>query len=116
MFNQTNDSKCAYWRLAVRCNTKLIMTWRELKDFANSLPKSELEAKVILWREDEAITEIEAEQLDENHYTSDKHDEGCITESEALSDLKNNPEDYPNGFSDFTKVYDKGTPILHEQF
>jgi hypothetical protein len=22
MFNQTNDSKCAYWRLAVRCNSK----------------------------------------------------------------------------------------------
>jgi hypothetical protein len=25
MFNQTNDSKCAYWRLAVRCNTNLKM-------------------------------------------------------------------------------------------
>lgn len=92
------------------------MTWKELKDFANSLPESELEAKVILWREDETITEIEAEQLTENHYVSDHHDEGCIPESEALADLELNPEDYPNGFDDFTKVYQKGTPILHEIF
>lgn len=92
------------------------MNWRELKDFANSLSESELEAKVILWREDEAITEIYAEQLEEDYYISDKQDNGCITESEALSDLKHNPEDYPNGFSDFRLVYKKGTPILHEDF
>ena len=30
--------------------------------------------------------------------------------------LELNPEDYPNGFNDFTKVYQKGTPILHEIF
>ena len=32
------------------------MTWKELKEFANSLPENELDKKVILWREDEAIT------------------------------------------------------------
>ena len=92
------------------------MTWRELKDFANSLTESELEAKVILLREDEAITEIYAEQFEADYYISNNHDEGCIPESQALADLKLNPEDYPNGFSDFTKVYEKGTPILREDF
>lgn len=92
------------------------MNWKELKDFCNNLPESELEAKVILWREDEAITDIEAEQLDENHYIGEYHDEGCITESDALYDIKLNPDDYPNGLNDFTKVYTKGTPILHEIF
>lgn len=29
MFNQTNDSNCAYWRLAVRCNTKTMFIHSE---------------------------------------------------------------------------------------
>ena len=92
------------------------MNWKQLKDFANSLPESELEKNVILWRQESAITDISAEQLDENQYTSDHHDEGCIPESEALNSIEDNPEDFPNGMADFTKVYEKGTPILHEIF
>jgi len=94
----------------------IIMTWKQLIDFGNSLPESEWPKNVILWREAEAISDISAEQLTENHYISDNHDEGCIPETEALSAIKNDPEDFPNGISDFTKVYDKGTPILHENF
>jgi len=81
-----------------------------------SLPESELEKNVMLWREEDAIIDISASQLDENQFISDHHDEGCIPESEALSSIKNNPEDFPFGMDDFTKVYDKGHPILHENF
>jgi len=92
------------------------MNWKELKDFCNALSELELQKKVILWREEEAISDIYAEQLPENHYTSEHHDEGCIPESEALSAIDNDPEDFPNGMDDFTKVYDKGDPLLHENF
>lgn len=84
------------------------MNWRQLKDFANSLPESELEKKVILWREDEAITEIEAEQLEEDHYIKvDDPENGCFPVSECKElepDVK------------IKRVYEKGTPILQENF
>ena len=55
------------------------MTWKELKEFANSLPEKELDKKVILWREDEAITNIEANQLEEDHYIDLEYSEyGCF--------------------------------------
>ena len=57
------------------------MNWKQLKDFCNSLPESELEKNVMLWREDEAITEITAEQLQENQVV--------LIEEESVSDSLN---------------------------
>lgn len=93
------------------------MTWKELKDFCNNLPESQLEKKVILWREDEAITDIEAIELDEDYYIDeDNWDNGCVPESECQGIFDLNPEDYPNGLADLTKTYEKGTAILQENF
>lgn len=84
------------------------MNFRELKEFCNSLPENELDKKIILWREDEAITDISAEQLDEDQYIEiDNSENGCFPVSEC-KDL--DPE------IKIRKVYDKGTPILHEVF
>jgi len=89
------------------------MNWKQLKDFCNSLPESELEKNVMLWRECEAITKIEAERLEENHYIiiESDNDDGCIPESEVNSLIKNNEDNFH-----FSKVYDKGHPLLHEIF
>lgn len=85
------------------------MTWKELKEFCNSLDEKELSKKVILWREDEAITKITAETLHEDCYAVDDG-EGCVYESEK-SCLLRDDEDV-----EIKKVYDKGTPILWEEF
>ncbi|MBF4484418.1 hypothetical protein [Flavobacterium sp. CSZ] len=93
------------------------MNWKQLKDFCNSLPESELEKKVILWREDEAITDIDTEQLDEDQYIDERDsDNGCFPKSEAESQIKMDPEEFPRGLEQFLKVYDKGHPILREKF
>ena len=96
------------------------MNWKELKDFANSLPESELEKNVILWREyaEDAITNIACEQLDEDQYIHiDTPEEGCFPKSQAESFIDYSPEDYyPNPWQHFKKVYDKGNAILHEVF
>lgn len=94
------------------------MNWKELKDFCNSLPESELEKKVILWREEptEAITDISAEQLEDMYVNNDCDEDGCFPLCEAESLIKDSPEDYPDGMDHFTKVYDKGHPILSENF
>lgn len=84
------------------------MNWNELKDFCNSLPKEELEKNVILWREDEAITKIEAEQLEEDHYIKrDSPEDGCFPCSEC---------DSLDPSTKIKRVYLKGQPILHEIF
>lgn len=86
------------------------MNFRELKDFCNSLPESELDKKVILWREDaeDVITEIEAEQLEEDYYIQvDEPENGCFPVSECKElepDVK------------IKRVYKKGHPILSESF
>ena len=93
------------------------MNWKELKDFCNSLPESELEKKVILWREEDAITDISAEQMDEDNYVNDEDTEaGCMPKSVCEGLIKDSPEDYPGGLEHFSKVYDKGHPVLHEIF
>lgn len=94
------------------------MNWKEMKDFCSKLTEEQLDQKVILWREDEAITKIECSQLEHDHYieTESGSPDGCFEESEALYMIKNHPEDYPNGLDHFTKVYDKGFPILKEDF
>ncbi|MES2864066.1 MAG: hypothetical protein V4666_08110 [Bacteroidota bacterium] len=86
------------------------MNWKQLKDFCNSLPESELEKNVILWREDvsDVITEIEAEQLGEDYYIKrEDPEDGCFPGSEC------------KGLEPDTKikrVYKEGHPILHEIF
>lgn len=93
------------------------MDWKKLKDFCNSLPESELEKKVILWREEEAITDISASQLDSDMYIEIYNNEdGCFEMFEVEEMIKNYPEDYPEGMDHFKKVYDKGHPILSENF
>lgn len=93
-------------------------TWKDIKEFVNSLTEEQLSKRVILWREDEAINKIQPDVLEEDHYI-DKEGvvvEGCVDESTAKELIKDNPEDYPNGMKHFTKVYDKGFPILFEKF
>lgn len=93
------------------------MNWKELKDFCNNLPESELEKNVILWREDEAITDIDASQLEEDYYNDLVNPgEGCIEKSEVDYAIKHNPDEYPKEMEHFKKVYDKGHPILSENF
>lgn len=80
------------------------MDWKELKEFANSLNEKQLEKKVILWREDEAVQHINAECLKDNMYAGED-DDFCI------------PEDEVEGTLDaMKKVYSVGDPILCENF
>lgn len=90
------------------------MIWKELKEFCNGLNEAQLEKKVILWREDEAISAIYAESLDEDYFNYEDS-EGCVPESEA-KEMAEDESEFPNGMDDFEKVYDKGDPILHEEF
>lgn len=93
------------------------MNWRQLKDFCNELTEEQLEKKVVIWREDEAISEIEPTLLVEDYYANeDVLDDKCAKELEVLDIIKNNPEDYPNGLGDFKRVYHKGHPMLWENF
>lgn len=93
------------------------MNWKQLKDFCNNLPESELAKNVMLWRECEVITDITAEQLSEDNYVnSDDSDDGCFPEFEMQLQIENLPDDFPNGVEHFKKVYDKGHPILNENF
>jgi hypothetical protein len=90
------------------------MTWKELKEFCNELNETQLEKKVILWREEEAISNICAEQLEEEYYNFEDC-EGCIPISEVIK-MSEDEFAFPNGMDDFVKVYDKGDPLLHEEF
>lgn len=84
------------------------MQWSKLKEFCNSLDEKQLEMDVVVWREDEAISEINAEALKEDHYTDPENPmEGCF----PLSDLIDEED-----ISLLKKVYDKGHPILWEKF
>ena len=40
------------------------MNWNELKDFCRSLNEKQLQKKVILWREDIAISNIKAQKIE----------------------------------------------------
>ena len=80
------------------------MNWRELKDFCNSLSEEQLEKKVIIWREEETLTKIHPEILQENYYLCPEEDDGCYPESAAIQPIE-----------DLTKVYDKGDPVLIDE-
>jgi len=82
------------------------MTWKELKDFANSLTDEQLVNNVILWREDDVVNKIDAMKLEEDHYVDWENTEnGCFTASEAQVPLK-----------DLHLAYKAGHPILNEDF
>ena len=90
------------------------MNWKQLKDFCNSIPEEFLDRKVILWREDEAINQIEAEALEHDQYVDAEYPElGCFDETEMDSQIKHNQELTRD---DFRKVYEKGFPVLKEKF
>lgn len=80
------------------------MNWNKLKEFCNSLDEKQLQKKVILWREDESISEIEPIVINEDHYIGED-EEACYPESDAQEPIE-----------DLKKVYDKGDPILAELF
>lgn len=91
------------------------MTWRELKEFVNTLPENELEKAVIVWREDEVTSPIKAMKLEEDHYVGDFSSNICFPLSEA-KEIVSDEDEFPNGIADLEKVYDKGHPILWEDF
>lgn len=86
------------------------MTWNELKEFANSLNEEQLNKPVILWRESEAITDISAEALAEDHYIDLEEDEGCYPLSAVGLTVEEAEE------KGFVLTHPKGFPILHEGF
>lgn len=93
------------------------MKWSELKEFANSLDEKQLENDVVLLREEEAIKDLSTFLFEENQYVNSEYPEdGCMDESEAKSQIESCPDDFPNGMDDFRKVYDKGTPMIAENF
>ena len=91
------------------------MNWKELKEFCNLLTEEQLNKNVILWQEDYCISKIETLVLDEDYYKGDNTSEGCFPLSEA-KDIADDPDEFPNGVEDLIKVYDKGHPILREDF
>ena len=80
------------------------MTWNELKEFCNSLPEDQLNMNVVMWREEESISNIETDRLQEDHYMG-SDDDFFYPESEAQ---------YP--LNELKKVWSKGDAILWEQF
>ena len=85
------------------------MNWKALKEFCNSLDEKQLKRKVVLWRENEAVTYIEAMALEADHYIGED-EEGCYTLSDAGIDIKEVEE------KELKRVYEKGNPILWEDF
>ena len=92
------------------------MNWKQLKEFCNKLPENQLENNVILWRENECVNTINAEELSEDHYIDlEDSDNGCFSFTDAKSFIKDK-DAYPNGFNDLKIVYKKGHPVLWEEF
>ena len=85
------------------------MNWRELKEFCNSLDEKQLKRKVVLWREEEAVNDIEAMALEADHYIGED-EEGCYTLADAGIDIEEVEQ------KELKKVYEKGDPILLEDF
>lgn len=85
-----------------------MITWREIKELVNKLTEEQLDATVIMWQEEGAITDIDAFQLEEDHYIDlDDSENGCFPESEC---------EHLEPDTKFKKVYDKGHPVLMEVF
>ncbi|MBW2961297.1 hypothetical protein [Mesonia aestuariivivens] len=86
-----------------------IKTWKDLKEFANSLDEKQLEKKVVVWREEEAISDFEAITLEADHYIGD-NDDGCYSLSDAGLTIE---EAQKEGLE---IAYPKGHPIIFENF
>lgn len=86
------------------------MKWKELKEFANSLDEQQLEKEVIVWRESEVVSPISAFKLEADYYMSEDDDEGCYSLDDAGITLDEAQE------QELKKVYDKGHPLLSEDF
>ncbi|WP_158962579.1 hypothetical protein [Myroides fluvii] len=86
------------------------MDWKELKDFCNSLPESELDKTVIIWGEEYDIANVCVEQLSEDYcYDPGDLDIGCF----PVSDTKDfSEEDKEN----LEVAYSKGTPMIIERY
>lgn len=85
------------------------MKWGKLKEFCNSLDEKQLEKKVIFWREEEAISDIQPSILEEDHYVGE-NEEACYPLSDAGLDMSDIER------KGLKKEYDKNDPILFEQF
>jgi hypothetical protein len=83
------------------------MTWRELKDFVNTIPEEELDKKVVSWAEEDSNTYSSAECLTEDYFRGEG---GAISESDWEDSI-----DKENG-EEKVLCYSKGTPILHVLF
>ena len=86
-----------------------IKTWKDLKEFANSLDEKQLENKVVVWREEEAISDFEANTLEEDHYIGD-NDDGCYSLRDAGLTIEDAKE------QGLELAYPKGHPIIFENF
>lgn len=88
------------------------MVWKELKNFCNSLDEEQLTKEVVIWREDESVSDLTPLILDEDHFIDQEDSEnGCFPESEIK-----NFDPIEIGEMKLKKVYDKGDPILGENF
>lgn len=75
-----------------------------------TLSEDQLEKDVIVWREDEAVSSLEPMILHDDHYIAPDDEDGCYTLSDAGLDIEDVKE------KNLKKVYDKGHPILAEDF
>lgn len=90
------------------------MNWKQLKDFCNGLTEEQLQEKVIMWREHEEVNNIEVDTLQEDQYVNINRDQdGCMAESDMNWEINQNQN---LSREDFKKVYDKGFPLLWENF
>ena len=84
------------------------MKWLELKKFCESLTKEQLENNVVIWREEECISDIGPVVLEEDYYLDEEEGGGlCIPESEFEWDIN-----VPN----VKKVYNEGFPLLMAEY
>lgn len=92
------------------------MTWKELKEFAETLNEEQLQQTVILQREDEAIVRIHAECFEQDQFVElGSEEDGCINRDTMWSIIRDNSNYYRNGEDHFKKVYDCDTPMLFEE-
>ena len=76
-------------------------TWKQLKEFCNSLPENELEKEVVWWGEERGGSIDFADQLSEDYVITDY---GCEPAS---------VQEYETWEEPYEIAYPKGTPILH---
>lgn len=85
------------------------MIWKDIKDFISSLDENQLNKKVVLWRESESIEDLGIECLkDDHYYDPNQPEDGCFSKKDAI-DMSGNLDNYE-------KCFDKGQPIIWENF